>query len=100
MTKITFNQVGTFSALYTAQAWLRDNGYSYGSSCVGMPIGILKGVWSIVKWRNLTGKEREQLDGQLISEDFREGPIILHLKDLATDDEIKAGTRIRQGAVS
>ncbi len=97
MTEITFDKVGTFSALYAAQAWLRENGYSFGSLCVGMPIGILKGTWSIAKWRNLTGKEREQLDGQLTSDDFREGPVVLRLKESATDEEIKAGTRIKQG---
>ena len=100
MIEITFDQIGDFTAVGAARDWLSEHGYSYGSMCMDMPIGILKGEWSIAKWRNLTGKEREQLDGQLTSKDFREGPVVLRLKDLATDEEIKVGTRIKQKEIS
>ncbi|OTG82387.1 hypothetical protein [Acinetobacter sp. ANC 4648] len=100
MSEITFDQTGDFVAVNAARAWLEKHGYSYGPMCMDMPIGILKGSWAIAKWRNLTAKERKQLDGQLISKDFREGPVILQLKDPATDEEIKAGNRIKQGAKS
>lgn len=97
MTEIEFNQTGDFSAVNAARKWLQDHGYSYGSMCMDMPIGILKGSWCIAKWRNLTAKERKQLDGQLISKDFRSGPVVIQLKDPATDAEIKAGSRIKCG---
>ena len=96
MTEIEFNQTGDFSAVNAARNWLRDRGYSIGSMCMDMPIGILKGDWSIAKWRNLTMKERKQLDGQMVSSDFRDGPVIIQLKDAATDQEIKSGKRIKQ----
>lgn len=96
MTEIEFNQTGDFSAFYAATDWLKERGYSYGSMCMDMPIGILKGNWCIAKWRNLTITERKQLDGQLVSNDFREGPVVVQLKDPATDEEIKSGDRIKQ----
>ena len=96
MTEIEFNQTGEFSAVNAAKKWLQDHGYSYGSMCMDMPIGILKGSWCIAKWRNLTMKERKQLDGQIVSSDFRDGPVIIQLKDAATDQEIKSGKRIKQ----
>lgn len=49
----TFSETGTFQALYAAQVWLAQNGYSYGSSCVLMP--VLKVDFLIAKWNNLTG---------------------------------------------
>jgi hypothetical protein len=96
MNEITFNQTGDFKAVNAAQKWLHENGYSYGSMCMDMPIGILKGDWCIAKWRNLNAKERKQLDGQLISKDFREGPVVIQLKEPATDEEIQSGARIKQ----
>jgi hypothetical protein len=94
MTEIEFKQIGEFSAVNAARKWLQDHGYSYGSMCMDMPIGILKGSWTIAKWRNLTTKERRQLDGQLISKDFRSSPVVIQLKNPATDEEIKAGERL------
>ena len=96
MTEINFDQTGDFAAVNAARIWLQEHGYSYGSMCMDMPIGILKGSWVIAKWRNLTTKERKQLDGQLVSKDFRDGPVVIQLKDVATDQEIKSGKRIKQ----
>jgi len=39
----TFTNEGTFQAYYAAEAWLTENGYSYGSMCSPFPTGILKG---------------------------------------------------------
>lgn len=100
MIEMTFNQTGDFVAVDLARVWLKDHGYSYGSMCMDMPIGILKGDWRIAKWRNLTGKERDQLDGQMVSSDFRNGPVVIQLKESATEEEIKAGIRIKQGVES
>ena len=79
---ITFTQDGEFSAYYTATKWLQDHGYSYGSMCMDMPIGILKGSWCIAKWRNLSSEERQQLDGTISCiNTFREAPIHVVIKD-------------------
>ncbi|MFI8384857.1 hypothetical protein [Pseudomonas sp. NPDC079086] len=75
----TFEQQGTFQAFYAACDWLKENGYSYGSTCRGEPVGVLKGDYIIAKWRNLTKAERNELDGTLDG-DFREGPLTLNLK--------------------
>ncbi|WP_199287344.1 hypothetical protein [Acinetobacter portensis] len=96
MTEIEFAQVGDFSAVSAAENWLREHGFSYGSMCMDMPIGILKGDWCIAKWRNLTAKERNQLDGKLLSSDFRSGPVVLQLKEPATTEELISGLRINQ----
>lgn len=77
--EMTFAQEGTFKALHAAQAWLRLHGYSCGSTCSMGPVGILKGDYCIAKWRNLTRKERSELDGTLDG-NFREGPLVLRLK--------------------
>lgn len=83
--RIEFNQKGTFDALYAAEAWCRENGISFGASCCTGPTGLLFGKldW-IAKWRNLTPKERSELHGTM-SGDFREGPVIIYLKDSAVD---------------
>lgn len=99
MIEIQFNQDGDFNAIYAAKKWLREHGYSYGSMCRGMPIGILKGDWCIAKWRNLTTIERYQLDGQINSSDFRAGPVTIKLKDDPSLEEIENGERLKQAIV-
>lgn len=74
-----FEQVGTFAAYHAACRWLEENGYSHGSTSVDGPVGILKGDFHISKWRNMTPKERSQLDGTLSGE-MREGPVVIRLK--------------------
>lgn len=74
-----FEQKGTFAAWNAARQWLKENGFSYGSSSVDGPVGILKGDFCISKWRNMTPKERSQLDGTLSGE-LREGPVVVRLK--------------------
>ncbi|WP_321935555.1 hypothetical protein [Paraburkholderia sp. J8-2] len=47
------------------------------------PSGLLFGKFDwIAKWRNLTDDEREALHGTM-SGDFREGPVVIFLKDEA-----------------
>ena len=74
----TFSKPGTFQSLYAAQKWLEQNGYSFGSTCLEMPIGILKGDFIIAKRKNLTKAEIAQLDGRL-SGDMRNGPVMIQL---------------------
>ncbi|TDF42481.1 hypothetical protein EYS14_03600 [Alteromonadaceae bacterium M269] len=73
----------TFSAKYEAENWLRDNGYSYGSSCVNGPQGVIKGEAYISKWYNLSVEEREEMDGALYAD--REGPARLVLNHVPTN---------------
>ncbi len=77
-----FKEEGTFQSYYKACAWLDENGYSYGSMCGDMPIGIMKGDWVIAKWRNLTSKEKKELDGVIESDDFREGSVKITIYDV------------------
>ncbi|WP_426113486.1 hypothetical protein [Pseudomonas sp. DSP3-2-2] len=74
----TFTEPGTFQALYAAQKWLDENGYSYGPGSAMHPVPVLKGDFIIAKWKNLTRKEIAQLDGK-IDGNFREGPVTVTL---------------------
>jgi hypothetical protein len=74
-----FNGSGkTFSAKNEAEKWLAANGYSYGCSCAMAPQAIVKGDVVVAKWRNLTAKERNQVDGLLYA--GREGSARLVLR--------------------
>ncbi len=76
--KKTFDGDGTaFGPANQAEEWLSDNGYSYGPSCAMHDQGILKGDFTIAKWRNLTKREIQQLDGKLIAN--RDGPATIIL---------------------
>ena len=68
----------TFSAKYEAESWLRENGYSVGSSSIDGPQGVVKGEAYISKWRNMTKSEQSELDGVLYAD--REGVARLLLK--------------------
>lgn len=69
----------TFSALYQAEKWLRENGYSVGPTSIDGPQGVAKGDIYIPKWRNMTRKQISKLDGTLRAD--REGPAWLFLKE-------------------
>jgi hypothetical protein len=75
----TFSNTGTFQALYAAEKWLADNGYSYGPGSAMHPMPVLKGDFVIAKWKNLTKKEIAQLDGR-VDGNMREGPVHIVLK--------------------
>ena len=77
--KKTFNQTGTFEAIRTAEKWLADNGYSYGSMQGRDPIGILKGDIYIPKWRNIPAYGRKKLDGTITGTDKRNGPVTVEI---------------------
>ncbi|WP_185961250.1 hypothetical protein [Telmatospirillum sp. J64-1] len=55
-----------FGAMWAAERWLAENGYSVGHSEKGSPRGILKGDYDIQKWRNLRPQDRAALDGEMI----------------------------------
>lgn len=66
-----FKGNGDFKSFYEATSCLNNNGYSYGSMCSPMPIGIMKGDYLIAKWKNLTNSEKAALDG--VMETSRDG---------------------------
>ena len=76
--KLTFDEPGTFNALYAAERWCDHNGYSRGSTDRSGVIGLMKGNYDIAKWHNLTKQERRACDG-VMTGDFREGPVTVHL---------------------
>jgi hypothetical protein len=75
-----FTQKGDFEAWYAATSWCAYKGISVGSMCRHDPVGLMIGDVLIAKWRNLTAKERSQLDGT-ITGDFRNGPLTLQIID-------------------
>lgn len=81
--RVEFNQKGTWQAKEAAEAWCRERGISVGQSSADGPSGLLFGEWDwIAKWRNMTPQERADLHGTMDG-DFREGPVIVNLKDSA-----------------
>ena len=75
-TRIVFKKKGTFENYYMAKNWLHENGYSDGSMARDLPIGLLKEENILIaKWGNLTKEEISELDGVMISDDFREGNV-------------------------
>lgn len=72
-----FKAKGTFNAYYEAVAYLSKLNYETGSMARDMPIGFKKVdvCCFIGKWYNLSQKDKAQLDGVIISNDFREGDV-------------------------
>lgn len=70
---VEFVAAGTFQSYYNAQKYLKDMGYNIGSMQGPAPIGFSSEYDYISKWRNMTRTEHAQLDGVILSKDFREG---------------------------
>lgn len=84
-TEVTFPyEEHPFAACRKAEDWARDWGCSIGSMERDEPIGLKFGEYNIAKWNNLTSENKAQLDGRMLSDNFRHGPItvILDAKDL------------------
>jgi hypothetical protein len=70
----------TFESVYAAYRWCTENGYEDGSMCSLMPIAIMKGKYNLPqKWKNMTTAQRNSVDGVIISNDFREGEVIIYI---------------------
>lgn len=67
-----------FEAHHDATEFLKEHGYSIGSMQRDAPIGVAKGDAYISKWRNL-GDDVRQLDGVMVSDNFREGGVTVYL---------------------
>lgn len=81
-----------FFALHAAQYYLRQRGFSFGSSSIGLPVGVMYGRWQIAKWRNMSPREIVSLHGE-IAGDFRCGPATLSIFWTAPAAAIAAITR-------
>lgn len=75
-----FDDKGDFVAFHKAENCLKEQEYSIGRMCGEEPIGIKKGKWDIMKWRNLSNEDIDQLDGQ-IEGDMRNGPVKVIIKE-------------------
>jgi len=81
MIEKTFTAEATFGALYAAENWCRDSGISTGSLCRDEPVCLMWGDSYIAKWRNLTGRERNQCHGRMTSPNFRTGPVTIRIAE-------------------
>ncbi|MBG9991570.1 hypothetical protein [Pseudoalteromonas sp. NZS37] len=68
----------TFGAKFTAEEWLRENGFSYGSSSHDGPQGIVKGDAYIAKYRHLSKDDKEAMDGWLYAGRDQDARIIFN----------------------
>lgn len=81
----TFTADKDFEAMYQAEAWLTQNGYSYGSAERSAPRGIMKGENTYIeKWSRYSKAEQEAFDG-LMTGDMRHGPVTVEIFGLADE---------------
>jgi hypothetical protein len=74
---IEFKADGTFKAFYAAEKRARELGYTTGSMCRNEPIAMGKDFEYIAKWYNIEPSERHRIEAGILSEDFREGDVII-----------------------
>lgn len=80
----TFKADGDFGAMYAAERWLKEHGFSVGSTCRGYPRGIMFGEWDIAKWRNLDSKDVAALHGVMRGDrtgSFRGADVTIELSE-------------------
>jgi hypothetical protein len=63
MKKVFKNDGSTFSGIYAAEKWCKEQGYTIGSMERSKPIGLKKDCSYISKWSNMTSSEHKMLDG-------------------------------------
>ena len=88
-TTITFDMPGDFQASYAAEAWLRERGFSIGSSQSGAPRAIWFGDCYISKWRGLNQADKLEMHAKMTG-DGRSGPVLIDLMPRATAEAIAA----------
>lgn len=66
-----------FGNLHNATHYLFKKGYSYGSMSLQMPIAIQLGSDYKLpeKWYNLSEAQKKNVDGVMLSDDFRNGTV-------------------------
>jgi hypothetical protein len=69
-----------FDALYQAESYLNDLGYSYGSLSINANVAVKKGKYDLPqKWHNFDKEEISLIDGVIRSLDYREGQVTVML---------------------
>ena len=68
----------TFRAYHDAERWAAEQGYSVGRMCSPSPTGIKKGNYDIAKWRNLSAADMTLMDGVIVGDNFRDGPVTVY----------------------
>jgi len=72
----------TFTGLYAAESWLRENGFRCGSLDRGQYIAITRGEYNLPqKIHNLDKKDVDQMAGVIYSTNYREGTVEVWLYD-------------------
>ena len=84
---MSFESSQTFQALRNAQKILEADEYHSGTLCGDEPVGISKNFNYIAKWKNLSTEERGQVDGVMLSSNFREGKVFVVLFKTKQEDE-------------
>jgi len=65
-----------FKNLYLASSWLFNKGYQFGSLALDQPIAVQFGDYKLnQKWYNLTEIEKHNVDGVILSDNFRNGNV-------------------------
>lgn len=75
----TFDSAETFHAYDQAEEYCKSLGLSVGHMCSPMPTGVKKGDFDIAKWKNLDNKDKREMDGVIVAESFRDGPVSVYL---------------------
>lgn len=78
-----------FAAMRTAESFLTQCGFSFGSTERGWPRCIMFGDYSIAKWRNLTETERRACHGKMSGE-MRRGPVRIEIFESAPQEAKRA----------
>ena len=73
---VEFVSMKTFDAYYKTESYLEDMGYIVGDMQRNNPIGF-SDEFRIPKWDKMSSEEQSQLDGVIISDDFREGNVTI-----------------------
>lgn len=80
--KAEFKVEGTFESMYSAERWLTEKGYSWGSSCAMLPTAVMKGDYYSYglphKWKNFTTKQKNNVHGAMAG-NMREGTVFVYL---------------------
>lgn len=81
-----FSAAGDFNAYTDAKGYVSIKNFQVGSMQRSAPIGFKDAdvCCGISKWRNMTPSERKTLDGVIVADSFRHGPVtvIFFLKSL------------------
>lgn len=79
----TGGEYGTFTGMYAAEKWLRENGFGFGSLCFPCPyIAITKEEYNLpYKIHNFDMADISMMAGVIYSIDYRNGKVEVWLYD-------------------